>query len=145
MSRWWGWRMVFIVLIPEILVARLPVDDELDLFCSVLYPIKSHINCFGAFLFDCAIGKTYCSGVVNLHWGGWLEMSHFLQGCVNWDCFLPVGVRGTYFCFCSLAHHVAEYFCDYMGGTIECAFGGIRGMQGQENISAGATSSLWVG
>ena len=104
----------------------LPVNDELALFCSILDPIKSHFNCFGAFLLDCAIGKTYCSGVVELHWGGWLGMSHFLQGCVNWDCFLPVSVQGTYFCFCSRSHHVAEYFRDYINGTIECAFKGIR-------------------
>ena len=92
-----GWGMVFIVVIPDILASRLPVDDELALFCSVLDPIKSHINCFGVFLFDCAIGKTYCSGVVDLHWGGWLGMYHFLQGYENFYCFLPVGVRGTYF------------------------------------------------
>ena len=34
-------------------------------------------------------------------------------------------------------------FCDYMDGTIECAFGGIRVMRGQEKMPAGATSSLW--
>ena len=65
-----GWRMEFSVVIPDILVSRLPVDDEFALLCSVLDPIKLHINCFGAFLFDCAIGKTYCSGVVDLHWNG---------------------------------------------------------------------------
>ena len=52
------WGMVFSVLIPKILVSRLPVDDELALFCSVLDPIKSHITCFGEFLLDCDIGKT---------------------------------------------------------------------------------------
>ena len=61
------WRIVFSVVIPEILDSRSPVDEELVLFYSVLDPIKSHINCFGAFLFDCAIGKIYCSGGVNLH------------------------------------------------------------------------------
>ena len=44
-----GWVMVFSVEIPNILASRLPVDDELALFYSVLYPIISHINCFGSF------------------------------------------------------------------------------------------------
>ena len=79
------WVIVFSVVIPKILASRLPVDEKLALLCSVLDRIKSHINCFGAFLFDCVIGKTYCSGVVYLYWGGWLGMSHFLQSCANWD------------------------------------------------------------
>ena len=62
-----GWGMVFCLVIPKILVSRSRVDDKLALFCSVLDLIKSHINCFGEFLFDCANGKTYCSGVVDFH------------------------------------------------------------------------------
>ena len=40
-----------------VLFAWYPIDAELALFDAVSYPMEAHANCFGAFVFDCAVGK----------------------------------------------------------------------------------------
>ena len=68
-----GW-MVFGEIISFVGTAFAP--KNLKLFLSdadmIMDPIKMHINCFGAFLFDGVIGDATCSTVISLDRnGGW--------------------------------------------------------------------------
>ena len=98
--------MVFGVVITNVGRARAPVDQELALACAILYPIETHVDSFRPFLFDGVIREALCSGVVDLHRGGGLWMTHFLQGGSNGDGFLAVRVRRANFRLCSGSHDV---------------------------------------
>ena len=56
-----------------------PVDEKLTLADSVSDPIESHVNSFGAFLFDSVVCDTGGCAVVGLDWGGWLRMSELFE------------------------------------------------------------------
>jgi hypothetical protein len=60
------------------LVAWASVHIKLPLLDSVFYPIKTHIHCFCAFLFYCAIAVACGSGIVCFQWCGGLMVPHFL-------------------------------------------------------------------
>ena len=51
---------------------RLSVDQELALACTILYPIKAHVDRFRTCLLDGVVGKAVGDGVVDLDWSGWL-------------------------------------------------------------------------
>jgi len=59
-----------------------PEDVELALVGPVAEPIESHVDRFGASLFDSVIGNTAGGAVVSLDWCGGLGMSQFIQGDV---------------------------------------------------------------
>ena len=50
--------MVLGKIIGQVDLAGRPVDFELVLLGSVTDPVKSHINRFGAILFDCTVDNT---------------------------------------------------------------------------------------
>ena len=55
-----------------------PVYLELTLIASILQPIKTYVDGFRSFLFDCVVKKSDCRGVVYADWRGWLFMSEFV-------------------------------------------------------------------
>ena len=73
-------RMMFCEVIGKVLGAFAPIDLELFLLDSVLNPVETHINGFGAALFDGFVGDTGSGGVVDNNAGGWLGMSQFFEG-----------------------------------------------------------------
>ena len=58
------------VVVAKFSDARLPVHEELDLACAIVYPIKAHIDRFWLFLFDGVVGEAVGGRVVNLYWRG---------------------------------------------------------------------------
>ena len=42
--------------------------------------MEAHVDCIGTFVFNLAVGKYDSSGVVNLHGGGQLGVTKFLEG-----------------------------------------------------------------
>ena len=71
--------MMLGVVAAKILNFRPPVYDELALVGPVLNIIKTHIYCLRSFLFDLFVGKSDGSGVVYLHRGCCLGMSHLFK------------------------------------------------------------------
>ena len=57
--------------------AFLPVDVELFLIHAVAYPVKTHVDGFGAFLFNGIVGDTGGSCIISTYGCGWLRMSEF--------------------------------------------------------------------
>ena len=47
-----GWGVVLHVTVSQIGCPWVPVDVEVSLLDSVFEPVESHVNGFGAFLFD---------------------------------------------------------------------------------------------
>ena len=70
--------MMLGVVVAQVSDARLPVDEELTLACSVAYRIKAHVNHFLLFPFDGVVGEAVGSGFVHLDWRGRLWVPYFV-------------------------------------------------------------------
>ena len=67
-----------------------PVDVILALAHAIANPIKSHVDCFGPFLFDGVIGETGGRGVVGFDGSGWLWVPKLGQARPNRASFFSV-------------------------------------------------------
>jgi hypothetical protein len=94
-----GRVMLLGVIIGKIVCSGPPVDQELPLAGPVLDPVESHVDGLGSFLFDGVVGESFGSGVMDLHWGWRLRMTHLFERCPNGDGFLSVHVGGCNLCF----------------------------------------------
>ena len=77
---------------------------------TVLNLIKTHVNSFGSILFDGPVGETLSGGIVNLHWGRWLRVTHLGESGANGHKLLSVEISGSDFGFGHTAHHIAHDF-----------------------------------
>ena len=73
-------------------------------------PIKTHVNCFGAFFFNGLVGKALGGGIVNLHRGRRLRVTHFGESGTNGHRLLAVDISGSDFGFGRRAHHISHDF-----------------------------------
>ena len=67
--------------------AGAPVDMELALFDTILYPVKAHVHGFGFALAETVVGEVIGGGIVDLDWCSGLFMSHFFQYDSDVYCF----------------------------------------------------------
>jgi len=63
-----------------------PLNFELLLALTVLEPVVSHVNGFGAALLDGLVGNTNSCGIVTSHWCWRLGVPHFFECDANWNC-----------------------------------------------------------
>ena len=70
-------------VVTEVSAAGFPINEKLALLCAVLDPIEAHVNGFGCFLFDCAVGKSFSSGVFEADCIQWLRVSEFCEGSAH--------------------------------------------------------------
>ena len=73
-------------------------------------PIKTHVNCFGAFLLDSWVGEALGGGIVNLNRGRRLRVTHFGKSGTNGHRLLSLEISGSDFGFGRRAHHIAHDF-----------------------------------
>jgi len=85
-----GRSKVLRVVVRKIANARLPLDDELAVLDAILEPIETHVNCFGAFLFNSSIEDAAGDTVVSCDDSGQLGPSHFVEGLPDWDSGLGI-------------------------------------------------------
>jgi hypothetical protein len=71
--------MMFGVVITKVVNAGVPVDKRLAKANLILDPVKVHLHCFEAFLFDGAVCQACCHGIDYLHGRGWLRMTRFFK------------------------------------------------------------------
>ena len=71
---------------------RVPVSSEFALICTATQPVEAHIHGFGPFWNDFVSDDTQRGGVVGLHWGWRLTMSHRVEEMPHWDCFATVDI-----------------------------------------------------
>jgi hypothetical protein len=62
---------------------------------SVFDPVKTHINGFGATLFDLVVGYSGSDGVVGLDRSCWLRVSHFVCSSAEHACVFGVVEKGA--------------------------------------------------
>lgn len=72
-------RVVFCEVVGFVQFAWSPIDMKLSLSGAIAYPIKSHIDGLGAFLFDSVVCNSDCSTVVGLDGRWWLGMAEFFE------------------------------------------------------------------
>ena len=67
-------------VVTEVSAAWFPINEKLALSGAVLDPIEAHIDGFGYFFLDCAVGEAFCGRVVDADWSRWLRVPEFLEG-----------------------------------------------------------------
>jgi hypothetical protein len=85
------------VLVSTIGLAFFPKDMKLTLTHAIANPVKTHIDCFRSFLFDCVGGDSAGFVVVGDHRCGWLRMPHFFEGDTERTRFLAIVEQGAEF------------------------------------------------
>jgi hypothetical protein len=85
-----GRGVMFGEIVGEVVGAFAPVDEKLTLLYAVADPIKSHVDCFGAALFDCVVGNTSCADIVCLNGRGRLWVSHVDESSAKPGCIFGV-------------------------------------------------------
>ena len=86
---------------------------------AVLDPIEAHVDDFGTFLFDRAVGKTFIGGVVNVDWDQWLWVPEFCEDSADWHGLLTIMEGGANFGFSGGRHHVVENLGDGEDRVVE--------------------------
>ena len=71
--------MVFGKIIGIIINAAFPINKKITLFDAIAHPIKTHIDCFRAALFDSRVDDAGCASVVGLDGGGRLRMAQVFE------------------------------------------------------------------
>ena len=72
-------------VVGEIFFTFAPVDLELLLGNSILYPVETHVDSLGSALLDGIVGNACCCGVIDDDRGRWLRVAHFFEGCAERD------------------------------------------------------------
>ena len=94
------------------------------LACTIVYPIKAHVDCFWPFFLDGVIGKAVSCGVVDFDWSGRLWVTTFEEQGADRDGLLAFDVSGSNFGSGSRTHHVGHDAGHGVNGTIETKTGG---------------------
>ena len=114
-GRW----MMFCRIVGHVTLSWFPMDNKLFTGDTIFQPIKSHIDGFGAFLFNRASEDTLSGDVIGREWRWWLRMAHLDKALSDWQDGLSVYVQGTNFGFGGRSHDVLDDFCEDQKGTIE--------------------------
>ena len=127
-------------VITKVVLAWLPVYDELALSHPVFHPIKTHVHCFGSALFDSVVGDAGGDLVVSGDWSGGLRVAEFFEGGAEWHGVLAVVEEGGSFGFGDRGANNLEDGGKDMDGTI-CGWLLVRvgfGVGAEEKISSHA-------
>ena len=113
-----SWVMFCYIVSDVVFVAGRPIDEELVLMDLVANPMKSHVNCFGPFVFHGFIYKSNCGGVVDLHWGEGLGVANFFKCNLDWHGFFCCKVCCRDFGFHCGTHDIVDDFFQCVYDTI---------------------------
>ena len=117
-----GSRVVLGEVVAEVSAAGFPINDKLALPGAVLDPIEAHIDGFGYFLLDCAVGEAFRGRVFDADWSRWLQVPKFPEGSAYRHVLLYIVKGGTNFGFSGGRHHVVEDIGDGMDRAVERGF-----------------------
>ena len=95
-------------VVTEVNAAGFQINEKLAFPGAVLDPIEAHVDGFGYFLFDCAVGKAFRGRVVTADWIRWLQVPEFLEDSAYWHGLFAIVKGGTDFSFSGGRHHVVE-------------------------------------
>jgi hypothetical protein len=74
---------------------------------------------FDLFLFHGAVGKTFCGGVVYLHWGWWVRVAQLGERVNDGHSVLAIQIASANFGFSGRANDDMDDFAHGMHRTIE--------------------------
>ena len=114
-----SWCMVLAEVVAQVGVSWLPVNSELSLFNTVLEPVESHVDGFGAALLDSAIEDSIGTFVVSLDGGCRLGMAELDESLADGATNLCVVVGSSHIRFGSTAHDIPEDVDISQDGSIE--------------------------
>jgi hypothetical protein len=114
-----GGRMMLGKVVGTVRLAFAPVNLKLALADTIADPVKSHINCFGSFLFDGVSGDAAGSVVVGGHGRCGLLVPHFFKGNAEVDT-LPChcGTRAPSSASAALDKHFAHDVTHDVDGAV---------------------------
>ena len=95
------------------------MDDELALLYSVLDPVETHVDGFGAPLFDGGIGNAGGTCIVRLDQCGALGMSHVFKGLAEYGTVFAVVEQRSGLGFGGGGHNCFDDGGVHMNGAIE--------------------------
>ena len=134
-----SWGVVLGVIVSKVGGTRFPVDMVLALLDSVLEPVESHVNGFGATLLDCVVEDAVGTGIVNLERGGWLGMSKLEEGLPDGNSVLGIDEGCPSFSFSGRGHNIGHSLGNNVDGSI---VGWIRGVVTEEVIARGSATGF---
>ena len=137
-------------LVTEVSAAGFPINEKLAFPSAVLDPIEAHVNGFGYFLFDCAVGEAFRGGVVDADWIRWLQVPELCEGCAYRHSFLTIMEGGADFGFSSQRHHVVENIGDGVDRAVERGVGDrwigrVSGLVAKELVATYADAGSGLG
>ena len=91
----------------------MPLDD------TVSDPMKTNVHGFGHLLPNDFVGYSNRCGIIYLDGGGWLGMTHFVQGCSDGHGGLSIEEKGAVFGFSCGSHDISKNFAQNTNKTIE--------------------------
>ena len=139
---------MFCEIIPLYGATGSPVDQEVFLCDTILYPEESHVHGFRFLLPDGRVDDARRRRVVCLEWCARLRVSHLGQACSDRFRDLSIVEEGSEFCLRGGRHNVAKCLAlgvkDSVGGRF--ARRDVRvALVAQRVVSPGAASSVLDG
>ena len=127
-----------------------PENAELFLLHSVLYPVETHVHCFGFALADGSVGDASCGRIICLQWSGRLGMAHFFESGAEGHAVARIVEEAGEFGFGGGGHDVFENTADGMDGAVVGRqsggrFGGIRRQGTEEEMAADPAACFGLG
>ena len=140
------WVMLGVV-ITHVATAGFPEDHKLPIVNAVLQPIETHVNGFGALLFDCAIDNPTRHTVVSGEGSGGLGMAHFTEGGADGHSSLGVVESSGSFSLGGRGDNVAHDAGEDMACAIESGRSTIQrvGMGAEKIETGGSGAGLGLG
>jgi hypothetical protein len=118
--------MILCHVIAIVFFAWGPVVSKLSSPFSVAKPMVFHVHCF-QFLDDVVVDDSKCSGVVCLHRGGRLGMTHEFEGMMGRDSLNAVDIESPHLGLCHQGHDPLDNLCNCEDGAIVWCFGSVVG------------------
>ena len=143
-------RVVLGEVVNKVSAAGFPINDKLALPGAVLDPIEVHVDGFGCFLFDRAVGKAFSGGVVNADWSRWLQVPKFCKGSAYRHGRLIIMEGGADFGFIGGRHHVVNNLGYGVDRAVDRGVGGrwlgrVSGLVNKELVATYAAASAGFG
>ena len=113
-----SFREVLGEVICKILRSWTPINNEVFLADSILYPIELHIHCLGFSLFYSSIGDSGGVGIVVLNGHGQSGVYHFSECDADNGAVLGVVEEASVFGFGSGRHNVFHDVANGVDGTV---------------------------
>jgi hypothetical protein len=142
--------MMFSKIIGLVKSAGFPIDMELALADTVANPVETHIDGFGALLFDSIVGNASGGAVVCYNGCGRLGMAEFFQADSKGACIFAIVEKGGKLSFGGAGDDFTEDLTENINGAIgwwsgssgRRRFGWVGGEAAEKVIAGGAGTSF---